>query len=230
MDDESRYERARNTALLGSSVPRERFLAALLVAALVYIGATAWQSTKTLAECKQEKQQGWVVVLDKQGEQVDVQAVSAAEWRLADGMVVERLARTVRCLRGLDANPKVVVDCWKEASPLFFGTEAVDKFEGFQKARVPNVDAVLQWQTREEVVVSIESYDKPDTSAPNRFWLRWTEKHVPRVGPVVTETWSGKFDVELTPIEKRSGRGMGMRIVRWDWHCDLGGCKGKGGA
>lgn len=230
IDDESRYERARAVlpGLLGDGRARERFLAGLLVASLFYVAVSSWRASGQLAECKQEKQQGFVVVINGKGEQIEADVVGAAEWKLADGMVVERLVRTVRCLRGMDPNPKVVSDCWKEQSPLFSGSEAVNKFDDFQKSRIPTVDAILQWQQREEIIVNVESYDKPFASAPNRFWLKWTEKHVVKSGQSFTETWSGTFDVELTPIEKRSGRGMGMRIVRWDWHCDLGGCKGKG--
>lgn len=231
MSREESYKRAQEMlpGLLGSGRRREVFLSALAAVAVLYAFVSGWRASTQLAACKAEKQQGWVVVLDGNGKRVDVPVVSADEWRLADPLVVPILGRTTQCLRGLDPVPKVVSACWKEASQLFYGDEAVKRFEAFAKERIPNVDAILQAQAREEITVDIESWDKPDPlSVPGRFWLRWTETHKPRVGQVTKETWSGTYEVELTPMQKVGG--PPLRIVRWNWRCDVGDCKSSKGA
>lgn len=227
MDDEQEngereadYERARGIlpGLLKSGWWRECALASVAALLLAYVLVSSWRSSSQLSECKAEKQTGWVVVLDANGDRLGVPAVSAAEWRLTDGMVAEKLVRVVRCLRGLDPVPKVVSACWRESAPLFFGAESVAKFEAYNKARFPTVDAILQQQARESIVITGEVWDKPEPDAPSRFWMRWVETHRLRTGELQTpEAWSVTFDVELVPVGK-TAVDSGLRIIRWgDW-------------
>lgn len=229
MDREESYRRAREMlpGLLGSGRRREVALWTFAGISLLYAFVSGWRSSTQLASCKAEKQQGWVVLLDGKGERVNLPVVSADEWAPSDPLVVEKLVKTLQCLRGLDPVPKVVTSCWQASAKLFYGDTAVKQFDAFAKERIPSADAILQAQMREEIVVSIESWDKPDKQAlPGRFWVRWTETHKPRVGQITQETWSGTFDVELVPMTKLDD--PPLRIVRWSWRCDVGACKSKG--
>lgn len=227
-DEDERYGRARRVlpGLLGSSRRREQFLTVVTACALLFVGFMWLRTNSQLAAAKLEKSQGWVVVLDGKGEAVQLPVASANDWRLADGMVVERLARTVRCMHGLDPVPQVVRKCWEEVAPLFYGADAVTRFEAFNKERFPKVDDILRQQQVETVSVDVQSWAKPETAAPNRYWMRWKRSRIPRgAGTATTEMWSGTFDIELVPITRDNV--SGMRIVRWEWHQDLTGA-GKG--
>lgn len=228
-EDNERYGRARRMlpGLLGSGQKREKFLAVVTVCSLLFTGFMWLRTSSDLAAVKLEKSQGWVVVLDGNGNTVNLPVASANDWRLSDGMVLDRLARTVRCMHGLDSVPKVALECWTDAAKLFYGVDAVTKYEAFHKDRFPRVDDVLRQQQAETIVVDVESWSKPEAAAPNRYWLRWKRTRKPRgSGTSTTEMWSGTFDVELIPVQRTET--SGMRIVRWEWHQDLSGTASKG--
>lgn len=235
-DDDETEDRepvyARNRAMLPGLLQlgktREFIAYGFMAAALAYAGASRWQTSSQLSACKAEKQAGWVVVLDAHGEKVDLPAQAAADWRPNEGMIVDKLARTVKCLRGLDPVPSVISACWKEAPPLFYGAASVNAFNAFRAERAPNLDAVARHLAQETILVTVDGYTRPEPEqAPNRFWLHWTETHQPRNGPAKTETWSGTFDVELVPFNPKEGN-SGLHIVRWDWRQALVAAKGAG--
>jgi hypothetical protein len=228
-DDSERYGRARRMlpGLLGSGQKREKFLAAVTGCALVFTGYMWLRTNAELAAVKAEKSQGWVVVLDGNGNQVQLPVASANEWRLSDGMVLDRLSRTIRCMHGLDGVPKVAIECWTDAAKLFYGVDAVAKYDAFHKERFPKVDDVLRQLQERTITVDVESWSKPEPNAPNRYWLRWKRTSRPHgSGTSTTETWSGTFDIELIPVQRTET--SGMHIVRWEWHQDLSGSASKG--
>lgn len=227
-DDNERYGRARRMlpGLLGSSKRREQFLAAVTASSLLFAGFMWLRTESELAATKVEKSQGWVVVLDGNGNAVNLPVASANDWRLSDGMVLKRLEEVVRCMHGLDPVPKVVLDCWEREKTLFTGDAAL-KFEAFGKERFPKVDDILRAQQSGAITVDVESWAKPEPAAPNRYWLRWKRTYKPRAGGSSTvEAWSGTFDLELIPVQP--GDSSGVRIVRWEWHKDLSGTASKG--
>jgi hypothetical protein len=216
MDD--RYERAGAflPGLVGESQKRERWLMGLSsVLALALIGLW-FRSGSQLAQCKAEKQSGYVVVLDSSGDRLNVPTMNAAEWRLSDPMVVKRLADVVSCLRGLDAVPAKTKHCWEEYTPLFYGNDAVTSFMAYTRERAPTTDAILNQWRQETVDAKVDSYTKPDAEVPGRYWLHWIETHNLRNGQKRTEAWAGTFDVELEPIDKASVN-SGLHIVRFSW-------------
>lgn len=220
MASEGRYEQARAVipGLLGAAWFRERVLMGITVAALIFSGWMWFRGNSQLATCKAEKGRGWVVVLDKNGGRLDLPVASADEYRLADGMVIERLERVVTCLYGLDPVRSVVSRCWDETSPLFVGDEAVHKFNAFAKATFPDRTAVAKQQREETRLVEIQGTQKPDKGAEGRYWLRWKVIHQPHNGSRQTEEyWSSTFDVQLVPLEE-DPKTTGLKIVDWNQH------------
>lgn len=215
--------------LIGTSVKREIALATALAVVGAYAGATAWTSRSQLAECKAEKRNGWVAVLNGQGERLDVTVVGADDWRLADGMVKRELGDVVRCMRALDPVADVTIKCWEEKSQLFFG-DAKKSIEAYGKELFPNADSVARRLRMESISVELQSWQKPDVHAPSRFLLTWTETHKATNGlKPVRETWSGLFDVDLVPIDPKLNNSP-LRIVRYEWRCNAGCGGAKGGA
>lgn len=224
-EEEQRYEAARGafSGLVGRSYSRERAWMALSAALVLAFICSEWRHSSQLASYRVEKSHGFVVVVDREtGERMNVQPVSAAEFRATDGMVRHRLVETIMCIRGLDGSPKLVASCWKKAAPLFAGELAVKKFEEFHRSRFPSTAAILRQQETETIEVEVVDGLKPDEQLPDRWWFRWKEIHRTRAigSKDRVEMWSGTFDTQRVELSDDPAS-TGMRIEQWQWAKDL---------
>jgi hypothetical protein len=221
-EDKQAWYKRNQTVLPGLAKAawfRERVYLAVMSAALFFAAWMAVRGNSQLAACKAEKGAGWIVVLDPNGGRVDVPAISADEYRMANGMVRGILTDAVTCIHGLDSDLGVYKKCRDKYSPLFVGDAAV-KLASFDKQRFPTPNAVKAAQRAETVEVVVQGYDIPanNADAQGRYWLRWKTVHHPRMGGKDTEEfWSSTFDVELIPLDK-DPKSAGLQIVDWNQH------------
>lgn len=214
-DREAAYERGKAIlpGMAEASARRERRLWTLVTALALSSTFAWWHGSDKLAECKQERQQGFVVTLDKHGSRIDLPVADLETFRLADSMIADKLTTAVKCLRGLDASPRHVQVCWNETRQLFLGDDAIKSFLAYAK-KYPTVDAILQAQQQGTIDVDVVDAIRPDPdNAPDRFLLRSTVR-MTRNGKLVEEQWTDVFDVVLTPLDK-SDPTSGLRIIRW---------------
>lgn len=227
----SRYAQAEANArsLLGASAFRTKLFAGLFLGLAIADVLGFFWVTKLIADIKAASEGGdiEVVVLDENGNRVNVDAVKAADWEGPNtGMIVEQLRQAVTCVRGLPADPHVVKACWdKELGNgnrpgKFVERAGVMLADYANREYAPDQDALVARMARESVQIQHLGVTHPDD---DRWALRWRERVVDRSGRIASEhVMTGTFTVRVVPltrvdIERNS---TGLQVIYYDWSQD----------
>lgn len=219
------YERAKKRlpGLLAASGVRERAWMALGAIGLAYGLYEGHDAKRVVADMKLSAAKCEPVVLSPEGHKLSAAPLSKLESSKLDYMVSDRLFETVGCLRGLDSQPKAVAACWRKNIKLFVGDEAKNKLEEYRRENFVSQQQIQSRQLVETIEVTPIAWDKPDSSLPGRYWLRWSEQHIARTGVKQgkPEVWSATFDITLVNPDERSGELNPVRVTNFAWKRDV---------
>jgi hypothetical protein len=212
-NDEVRY-RPKLPGLLGQIQTRERRWMWAAGICFAYAMAAEWRHSGQLAAAKVAAGAPRVLTPKCDGTVEDAPLVSADEYRLADGLVFERLNRTVKCMRGLEGEAGKVRECWRGITPMFQG-DAAKRF-GIDAAAILGKSATELQDRMSRERVQVERLPGEKVAGTGKYWIHWRE-FGRRGGKQIDESWSGVFTVQLLPVNDDSG---GLVITDYTWEMD----------
>lgn len=140
---------------------------------------------------------------------------NAADYRLADGMVFERLSRVTKCMRGLEPDARKVRECWRDITPMFRGA-AAERFGRDSVAALGRTGSELQQRIANGEHVTVEMSTGRRKTVEGGYGVSWRE-FGKRGGKQVDAPWSAVYTVQLVPITEESG---GLVITDYTWEED----------